>query len=310
MSADWHARSVRRDPHAARGHEATRRVPTPPPSDDQMTAGTAPARGGVADALASDRRATLRILALRLEDADRTSSDIRRALTTVISEIHARLHSPIHPRIVGREQLVHTLIAGVADNVPVTLRIVLAAPSAERELPGFLELARALQGHLRVRLEPLLVRWSDLNHPISDHEFQRVAASLHTMLAQGGNQATLELADIRAAATDRATIDAPIDVAAAQQEVTRAIAHGTTDQRLLDDLAWIHTFHTRHDSLSDSDSHPDQPLLDLAIRRAIGRRLSAGRVDNTHTIAATSEPHRRFLPCYATSTTILNLRLT
>ena len=280
-------------------------MPTPPSPDDQITTGTAPARGGVAGPLASDRRATLRILALRLEDADRTSPGIRRALATVVDEIHTRLRSPIHPRSVGREQLVDALVAGVVHNVPLTLPVVLAAPTAERDLPCFLGLARVLQSHLRITLEPLLIRWSNLNHPISDHEFERVAASLDTMLAQGGNQATLELADIRAAATDRVTIDAPIDVAAAHQEVTDAIAHGATDQCLLDDLAWIHAFYARHDSFSDS--HADQPLLDLAIRRAIGRRLSAGRADNTHTVAATSELHRRFLPCYATNTTILNL---
>ena len=285
-------------------------MPTPPSPDDQMTTGTAPCprRGRRSPRL--HRRATLRILALRLEDADRTGSGTSGARsTTVVDEIHTRLRSPIHPRSVGREQLVHTTRRRRRHNVPRHVAVVLAAPTAERELPGFLGLARALQGHLWVRLEPLLVRWSDLNHPISDHEFQRVAASLHTMLAQG-KPGHARAGRHPRGGDHRLTIDAPIDVAAAQQEVTRAIAHGTTDQRLLDDLAWIHTFHTRHDSLSDSDSHPDQPLLDLAIRRAIGRRLSACWVDDTHTVAATSEPHRRFLPCYATSTTILNLRLT
>lgn len=75
-------------------------------------------------------------------------------------------------------------------------------------------------------------------------------------------------------------------------------------------MAWSVAFYARQASLSRLGER--QALLDLAIRRAIGQRVSAAQAACPHgqqSVAAmiTSELHKRFLPCYATALPILNI---
>ena len=110
---------------------------------------------------------------------------------------------------------------------------------------------------------------------------------------------------------DTAQILSPRDFRDWSHRVLSAV-HGPRNvcPPLVRDVVWSTGFYARQVSLSRLGEQ--QALLDLAIRRAIGQRVSAEHASHPHWddrvfALVTSELHKRFLPCYAASVPILNL---
>jgi hypothetical protein len=85
---------------------------------------------------------------------------------------------------------------------------------------------------------------------------------------------------------------------------------GSACPALVRDVVWSTGFYARQVSLSRLGEK--QALLDLALRRASGHRVSAEHASHRHRDGSvlallTAERHKRLLPCYAASVPILNL---
>jgi hypothetical protein len=259
-------------------------------------------QAGFQRAIESDRQGAL--VELLCSDAPAVP---RAPLIALIDRLYAMLRSPIYPRRAGRTASVATLVAASARQLPVPLRAVLASETAENEVVGVLELVDTIARYVPARLELLLVRWDYLDEPSDAESFGRIVDVVEARVERAGwPPGVVDVAHVRGDPSCPDRISSPLDFAVASREVRRAARRpDNANPRLTRDLAWVLAFYERQRSLSRHGER--QPLYDLAIRRAIGRRLSAPAAGRLNPLLVTSELHGRLLPCYAASFPILNV---
>jgi hypothetical protein len=242
---------------------------------------------------------------------------IREKLQSLIENLYAMLRTPIFPK--GTYRALGESLVRAIDNRDTTihLRGVLASPTAAVEVESFLRCAAIFAQHgFMPDLTLLLVRWDnlvDLQRQSSralTHAFQE---QVHAITAQTRRAGFMDAVipvnvDIDAHTTD---VRYPLDVRDWSHRIARAArALRTTDTALTRDVAWTRGFYARQASLNHLGE--GQALVDLALRRAIGQRisqdyLSRPRVEDEVFLLVTSELHKRFLPCYDAAAPILNI---
>lgn len=198
---------------------------------------------------------------------------------------------------------------------------LLASPTAEREVPYFVQCARLL--HMRFGIEQfdvVLVRWENVLEQQHQPEHQRqavfhriVQATRRLLTVHAWIPSRLHAVDVVIDDVPEAVISAPRDFALADEAVRLAVRSGSPQavpETLRQDLQWTIDFYGRKASLSRLG--PRQPLIDLAIRREIGRALSIGTLWCGQKlprwpICLTSELTRRLVKCYHFEIANLNL---
>jgi hypothetical protein len=270
---------------------------------------TLPVASPVSDfdrALEHDRDSALSLLRAELGQFDRAEE-----IAQLLADIYELLRTPIHPHHHGRDLVAAEVARAAREGADaLTLRGVLASPTAHSELPFFLRLAELFRARLPTRLEFLLVRWDDADDPADEEGFHRIAEGVRRTVDDGGwPPDAVEPVDVQSARPGEPPVTAPDDFALAWREVEHAAAGGSTPVPRLDhDLKWITGFYERQRSLR---RHGDrQPLFDLALRRGIGRRLSRREPESPQPLIIASELHHRFLPCYDASVPILDVDVT
>jgi hypothetical protein len=238
-------------------------------------------------------------------------------LAPLIADLYTILRTPIFPKRGYRalaEALVTTLVSG--DN-GVHLRGVLASPTAGTEISTLVHCATIFRRHgFTPHVKLLLVQWDTLveirqrDTSARTRAFaQHVRAVTDTARQAGFADAIIPVAvEVDA---DTAELLSPRDFRDWSQRVLSAV-HGPRNvwTPLVRDVAWSTGFYARQVSLSRLGER--QALLDLAIRRAVGQRVSAEHAshpqrDERVFALVTAELHKRFLPCYAASSPILNI---
>lgn len=198
---------------------------------------------------------------------------------------------------------------------------VLASPTAEREAPYFIQCARLLRMRYGIaQFDFLLIRWENVLTQERQPEHQRravfhriVQATRRLLTVHAGVPWRLHAVDVVIDDAPEAVISAPRDFALAGEIVRLAARSGThqaVSETLRQDLEWTIDFYRRKASLSRLG--PRQPLIDLAIRREIGRALSVGTLWCGQKLARwpiclTSELTRRLVKCYRFEIANLNL---
>ena len=232
--------------------------------------------------------------------------------------LYARLRTPIQPKR-GHVELGQLLRrARLHPYGEVRLGAVLASPTAARELPYFLDTAELFRRQgFRTRLKLLMVRWENqvemapfdaaTRQAIWESQVRAVEAILQERRLPGVELTTASLEVDPATGTmsgPTAFVESCEQVAAAARDLHAAPAD------LARDLLWITGFYARQESLSRLGEQ--QPLTDLAIRRAIGRvygdLFAIGPRDVPLASAmVTSELNRRFVGCYASRVPVVNI---
>jgi hypothetical protein len=250
-----------------------------------------------------DRDATIEALRAELGGFESVT-----ALSQLLIDVFGLLRTPVHPRHRGRRAVASTLAeVALGAREPLTLRGVLASPTAEEELPFFLRLAGLFRERVSTHLGFLLVRWENLDAPLGVDAFGSAVSSVRRTIAEAGwSEADVDPVEIETAELCAPPIVAPGDFADAWSEVDHAArGHAGDDGQLVRDVAWITAFYERQRSLSKHGGR--QPLFDLAVRRGIGKRLRGQAMGTGHTLMLASELHHRFLPCYDAAFPILDV---
>ena len=242
---------------------------------------------------------------------------LQEKILPLLGDLYAILRSPIYPKGSARQLLDMLVMAAASGTHQVRLHGVLASPTASVEAHHILQCAALFRRHgfmPQVRLH--LVRWENL----VDIRDQDVASRT---LNFAGQVRDVTQAAHRAGFTDAvlpinvrvddetAQILDPIDFHDWSRQISDAMADPRrADPSLTKDIAWSTGFYARQVSFSRLGEQ--QALLDLAIRRAIGKRISAEQ--QSHATAngqsaamITLELHKRFLPCYEASVPVVNL---
>jgi hypothetical protein len=246
-----------------------------------------------------------------------TRHGIQEQLTPLVADLYAVLRSPIYPKR-SYLSLADTLLKTVeSGKKQITLYGVLASPTAVTEAHSILYCATLFKRYgFTPRLKMFLARWENL----VEIPGQSTASGARTFAYQV--RAVTEIA--RQAQFADAVIPIDIQVESEHGEIlnppdvqdwSRRVLSAATDPRgadltLTKDVAWCAGFYARQSSLSWLGE--PQALFDLAIRRAIGRRISAEHASHAHiedqvTAMVTLELHKRFLACYDASVPIINL---
>jgi hypothetical protein len=242
---------------------------------------------------------------------------IQDLLNPLVADLYALLRSPIHPKK-GYLALADALVKAVAcEERRVHLQGVLASPTAMTEVRSILHCAAIFQRHgLKPQLKLFLARWENLVE--IQHEsaaaralafFQQVRGVREVAQRAGFADAVIPI-DVEADSTT-GEILYPLDV----RDWSRRVLSASADPRgacpsLARDVVWSIGFHARQASLSRLGE--PQALFDLALRRALGQRISTEHASHSQleggvSAMVTLELHKRFLPCYAASLPIINL---
>lgn len=238
-------------------------------------------------------------------------------LTRLIADLYAILRTPIFPKRAYLSFGDALLNATASEGHSVKLYGVLASTTADKETSSFLRCAAIFRRYgftPRVRL--LLVRWENLvdirrqDLGTRAHSFAQQVRSATEQARYAGFAEAITPIDVEIDA-ESAEILYPADVGAWSRRVTAAMREPRhACPSLARDVTWSRDFYARQTSLSQLGE--EQALLDLAIRRAVGQRLSAAQEseaqgDSVVSALITSELHKRFLACYAASLPILNI---
>jgi hypothetical protein len=227
------------------------------------------------------------------------------------------LRTPIFPK--GTYRAFGEALVRAVDSRDATiyLRGVLASPTAAVEVASFLRCATIFARHgFTPDLTLLLIRWDNLV------DLQRQGS--HTLTHAFQDQVHASTAQTRRAGFADAIIPVDVDLDAHTADVrypldvrawSRQIARASQDPRVVDaalarDVAWTRGFYARQASLRCLGE--EQALVDLALRRAIGQRISRDYmsrpcVEDEVFLLVTSELHKRFLPCYDAAAPIINI---
>jgi hypothetical protein len=242
---------------------------------------------------------------------------IQEQLAPLVADLYAVLRSPIYPKR-AYLSLADTLLKTVESGKKhISLYGVLASPTAVTEAHSILYCATLFKRYgFTPHVKLFLARWENL----VEIPGQSAASRARTFAYQV--RAVTEIARQAQFADAVIPIDVqvereggeilyPLDV----QDWSRRVLSAAADPRgadptLAKDVAWCAGFYARQSSLSWLGE--PQALFDLAIRRAIGRRISAEQASHAHiedqvTAMITLELHKRFLACYDASVPIINL---
>jgi hypothetical protein len=286
------------DPQQDPGLQLGQPTPTPPSVD------------GFQQALILEQQALCDVLSIAPHLA-------QERLIPLIADLYPLLRTPIFPKH-GYRALAAALVTTVlSDDNGVHLRGVLASPTAETELNCFLDCATIFRRHgFTPHIRLLLVQWDNLVE--MRHEdarwrtrafARRVRAVTEAVQHAGLANAVIPVeVDVDA---ETAEILSPADFRDWSHRVLAAVHEPSTAcPALVRDVVWSTGFYARQVSLHRLGEK--QALLDLALRRASGHRVSAEHVSLRHRDGSvlallTAERHKRLLPCYAASVPILNL---
>lgn len=243
----------------------------------------------------------------------------RERLTALAAELYDLLRTPIFPKG-SYKAVAETLVHATGGTSRLHLHGVLASPTAALELPAFLRCAGLFEHYgCAPRLTLWLVRWENLVETRDQDAAARARAfawqvqRVSEAARQAGYAEAVTPIDVEVD-TSVGEIIYPLDFSRWSRRIAVALQEPrAADPALGRDLAWSRDFYARQASLSRLGQ--EQVLLDLAIRRAVGQRVSEQcgadgdeRADGT-VLLLTSELHKRFLPCYGASTPILNIDL-
>jgi hypothetical protein len=257
-------------------------------------------------------------LALEAAIAATPGADLDR-LMSFVAELYCMLRSPIFPR--RAYQVVAGILVHGAIGAPVSVRLngILASSTARAEIRSILRCADAFRRHgINPRLQLYMVQWENL----ADLNQRRASLRISSFAA--------EIRDIESAAEqagfaksvlpipvefdgDGPCITSPPDFREWSHRVVDALNNPTrAPADLARDVNWTTSFYGRQSSLSRLGDQ--QPLVDLTIRRAMGQRISTQSPHHAEgvphmSVIITTELHKRFLPCYATTLPILNIQV-
>jgi len=267
-----------------------------------------PGDGGVDDfqrALALEQHALRELL-------DAARPEARECNASLTAGLYSALRSPVFPKK-GYMPLAEALADCFSRSRALRVRGVLASPTAIHEVPFFLKAADTFRTHgLEVDLRFLMVRWENFvdvcDQPLDERAstFEAQVSEVRAVLARHDwSDAKVDAIDV-AVGRDNQTLRAPRDF---EESIARLEA-GAKDMsalppRVSKDLLWITGFYARQASLHRLGEF--QPRLDLALRRAIGRRFSAET--GGPAVMLTSELNKRFLPCYDAALPMMNINV-
>ena len=211
--------------------------------------------------------------------------------------------------------------AATQDPESAGILAVLASPTAEQEGRYFLKFADIFRRQLCVRrLDVVLVRWEYLidrtgkTDASRQQEFDAVVVNIRDMINDQGWDANLVHAvNITLGNEPESIIESPSPFSVADTAVREAAKNGggaIPSDALVTDLKWVVDYYGRQHSLKPLGTR--QPLLDLAIRREIGRAVSAGslwcgRQLAPHRLCLTSELNPRLVKCYRFKSANVNI---
>jgi CRP-like cAMP-binding protein len=245
------------------------------------------------------------------QGAEALSAADHARLQAVAAAFFSLLRSPLTPRRV-HAALADGLYRAYPGHTPLQLRMVLASPTALNEIGDFLAIAQLFRGAgFRVEPQLLAARWENLVE-VSDCPAQARDAAFRTCLSglrervdtAGFPQARITPIDVEASA-QLERIVAPSDVAATIQDVAAAAADiATAPPGLVRNLLWITGFYARQNSLRKLG--PVQPLFDLGMRLAIGKRATQEPGSGV-ALLLTSELNQRLVACYDSGIAVANI---
>ncbi len=246
----------------------------------------------------------------------------RPSVGTSIRELYSCLQTPLFPRHANRD----FFSALQAAPNKVTLRAVLASPTALRELPHFLACIQTLQRRrIEVDVRFIVVRWEDLadarreSQHQRDLRFQSVVHTVRDRVSDEGFakhsvtaidvELNIRTGRIASPPDFKDWSDQTSDAAEAHQ---KGMTSRYVDEDLARDVAWITDSREPGDAADQRAS--EQRLIDLATRRAVAVRIANEfddrPGDEDHAFAMmTSEPTRRLVKCYRPEVTVLNVAI-
>jgi hypothetical protein len=242
---------------------------------------------------------------------------VQKRLIPLIADLYTMLRTPLFPRGSDRTIAAALVQTALSDDNGVYLHGVLASPTAQAELQSFLNCGAIFRRHgFRPQVALLLVQWENLVEMRRQHASSRArtfARQVRTIAAAAQRAGFADAIIPIAVEVDTATAEilSPVDfqdwahhVLSAVQEPHKACPS------LVRDVVWSTSFYARQNSLRASGAQ--QAWLDLAIRRAVGQRISAAYAAHPHAdgrvfALLTSELHKRLLPCYAAAVPIVNI---
>jgi hypothetical protein len=238
----------------------------------------------------------------------------------LIEEVYECLRSKIFPKKRYRSlaEFLDSAATKPSSN-NISIRAVLASPTALKELPYFINYANIYKKYgFNIDLKFFMVRWEYLNEaqsldqPTLDSIYQEQSLDVKKALINKG----WEDAELIPVNTEidfpTGKVTSPSDFHDCNHEVMSAKSTLPPNTRLSSDINWVENFYNKQDSLQTLGK--EQAFCDLVIRRAIGKRISEeysafAANKNHYYMMLTSELNGRFLRCYDTLATIHNLSM-
>ncbi|SHO56680.1 hypothetical protein [Vibrio quintilis] len=229
----------------------------------------------------------------------------------MISDMYDCLHSKIHPKNCHKK-FVDIIISSIdrTHSCPLKLVCVLASPTATKEILFFLNFISIFNRYgINVTVDFLLIRW----------EYCRESQEYSTLYMN--KKFKIQTEEIKKIITQKDSKNYQLSVIEIKQDNYTGEILGPElfrdsyleltqlpleDKKRARDLDWIKNFYSRQHSLSRLGV--EQAILDLAIRRGIGRYIEEAFRPEPG-ILLTSELNARMLKCYNTNTVITNLSL-
>lgn len=252
-----------------------------------------------------------------LEELDSLQRDERviniaeyRELKNLLEQMYRRLRTPVFPKKYNKT-LVNSIHKAYSGEKKLSIRGILASPTAKEEIPFFLRVMKIFESHHTFcDFELLLVRWDYLNSPQSKEDFEKTVESVKDCITlYGYSRNILNVVDINVE-IDSEKAEGPANFKEWFNKINIADQQDINISKDLNtDLIWITQFYNRQKSLQDLGKK--QALFDLAIRRYVGDRFSNefmnSKNSETPFLILTSELNRRFLKCYRTTLPIANI---
>ena len=270
-------------------------------------------------AIESERKAFFNaLIELHLTNKTRRDDILSDRLFLFIQNLYPLLRSQIFPKK-GYLYLAESLYRTALKNEStVHLRVVLASPTAVAEIGHFLQCANIFRKHgFKLDLKLLLVRWENLidarNKKASFRQMvfeQQIQDVRYIIVEENFSEAELIPVNVEVDC-DSGALLGPQDFCECFDQVLRA-SHNPddADSTLLRDLLWSTNFYGRQASLSRLGK--EQVLIDLAIRRAIGRRFYTEysfleQKESKVFAMLTSELNKSLLRCYNSTIPTINI---
>lgn len=233
----------------------------------------------------------------------------------MMQRLFSRLRTPVFPKR-AHDPIAAGFYQSALSHGRAELHVALASTTAMAEIATFIDLAQTIQAAgLTAEMHVHLVRWENfvdvahLTTHMREAAFAEAREKVATTLADARLRFVISTIDVAIAGT-LAETSGPTDVLGLLALLDSPLRIG--DAELGRHRDWITAFYARQRSLQRLGEV--QPLVDLAIRTAVGRRAAAScrQHADTHSGAClllTSELNQRFLPCYGDRIPIANISL-